>query len=178
MPLVLFSSTSGKGLQSPGFLPLHPAPNSAPCMQSWSHTLHEAILQQEKVIFNDPRSSKGQSRRHEHNRKSYRSQGSGFTSKPARSATQGHINVHPSSWAGKSRQEAQNSLVFQTTEKSQRVAIVPCGPPPSPTRGRRALGVGDSSQVSVTLLCVNVRTDFLRDSDVNQLPGEPRASWL
>lgn len=54
-----------------------------------------------------------------------------------------------------SHQWAQNSLVSHrrlTTEQSQRVAIAPGG---SPTRRHRALGVGDSGQVSVTLLCAN-----------------------
>lgn len=54
-----------------------------------------------------------------------------------------------------SHPQAQNSLVShrrQTPEGSQRVAIAPWG---SPTRRHRALGVGDSGQVSVTRLCDN-----------------------
>lgn len=77
-------------------------------------------------------------------------QGLGFTSKPARSATQGKSMSLPAPVQGRATKRLRRAWCFlgdRAAERSQRAIGVACGTP----RGHRALGIGDSGPGVVTL---------------------------
>lgn len=116
------------------------SPRPKPCAlhaRLVTHIKAGVIVKQEKTIFNDPGGGKGQNRKHGHEagrgeRGSCRAQGLGFTSKPARSATQGKSVSIPAPAQGRAAKRLRTAWYFlgdRAAEGSQRPSVSHVEPP-------------------------------------------------
>lgn len=137
-------------LTKPGFLPSHPAPNSAPCRPGWLCTsLEPSSGRNSSSVMQDE--ARGQSRRHRHTWGSCRSPGPGPSLRPVKSAMQEHINIQPHPGQGRATKRLRTAWYFL----GDRAIKGHSAPPPVPRgvpRGAELWVLVTRSWRSVTLL--------------------------